>query len=278
MTTRRFVPPMLALTAAIAVGLLSSTVADSGEVKAERPIKALLVTGGGYHDYEQQKKIMTEGVSARANVVWTIHHDTSKQDNHKMPFYENPNWADGYDIVVHNECFAAVTDPKYVENVLAPHRNGTPAIVVHCAMHTFRDLKSNEYREFLGVTTVRHGKQHPLDVKVMKPEHPIMQGFPSSWVTGNEELYQIDKVWPTTTVLAEAKAEDGNRKENAVMWVNTYGKGKVFGTTIAHGNRTMADGVYLDTFTRGLLWATDKLEQDGKPKPGYGPSTAAKAE
>ncbi len=35
----------------------------------------------------------------------------------------------------------------------------------------------------------------------------------------------------------------------------------------------MADGVYLDLFTRGLLWATDKLDEDGKPKPGYGPVT-----
>ena len=274
MTTRRFAKSLLALAASIAAGLLISPVADSGEARQAMPIKALLVTGGGYHDYNHQKTILTEGVSARANVQWTIHHDSSTQDNHKMPFFENPNWADGYDIVVHNECFAAVTDPDYVAKVLAPHKNGTPGIVVHCAMHTFRDMKSDEWREFLGVSTFRHGRQHPLDVKVLQADHPIMKGFPSSWITGNEELYRIEKLWPGTTPLAEAKAEDGDKKVNAVIWVHPYGKGKVFGTTIAHGNRTMADGVYLDLFTRGLLWATDKLDDEGKPKAGYGPLAA----
>ena len=111
-------------------------------------------------------------------------------------------------------------------------------------MHTFRDLKSDEWREFLGVSTFRHGRQHPLDVKVTQPDHPIMKGFPSSWITANEELYRIEKVWPGTTILAEAKAEDGNKKvNNGVFWVHPYGeKGKVFGTTIAHNNKTMADG------------------------------------
>jgi hypothetical protein len=30
--------------------------------------------------------------------------------------------------------------------------------------------------------------------------------------------------------------------------------------------------VYLDLVTRGLLWACNKLDDDGKPKPGYGPA------
>jgi hypothetical protein len=32
----------------------------------------------------------------------------------------------------------------------------------------------------------------------------------------------------------------------------------------------MSDPVYLDLVTRGLLWACDKLDKDGKPKAGYG--------
>ena len=225
----RFARPLLALSAAVAAGLLMAPVARSQDAKAAgRPIKALLVTGGGYHDYKAQRDILTE--------------------------------------------------LDYIGRVLAPHKNGTPGIVVHCAMHTFRDLKSDEWREFLGVSTFRHGIQHPLDVKVVQPEHPIMKGFPSGWITAKEELYRIEKVWPGTTVLAEAKAEDGDKKVSAVMWAHDYGKAKVFGTTIAHNNKTMADGVYLDLFTRGVLWATDKIEADGKPKPGYGPVTTAKAE
>ncbi len=273
MTVRLFAKPLLALSAAIAFAMVALPVASAGETRETKPLRALLVTGGGYHDYNAQKKILPEGVTARANVEWTIVHETST-DNTRIPLYENPNWADGYDIVVHNECYADITDPAYIGRILAAHKNGTPAIVVHCAMHTFRALKTDEYREFLGVGTVRHGRQHPLEVKNLQPDNPIMKGFPTTWTTGNEELYWIEKVWPDVTVLAEAKAIDNNNKDNAVIWTHTYGKGRVFGTTIAHNNKTMSDTVYLDMFTRGLLWACDKLDADGKPKEGYGPSKA----
>jgi type 1 glutamine amidotransferase len=273
MTVRRPARPLLALSAAIGLALSFAPAAFAGEAQAARPLRGLLVTGGGYHDYKSQENILTEGVSARTRIEWTIVRETSMSNGHRIPLYENPNWADGYDVVVHNECYADVTDPAYIGKILDAHKKGTPAIVVHCAMHTYRSLKSDEYREFLGVSTFRHGKQHPLDVKTLQPEHPIMKGFPTSWVTGNEELDWIEKVWPGTTALAQAKAEE-NKKDNAVIWVHNYGKGKVFGTTLAHNNKTMSDPVYLDMFTRGLLWACDKLEEDGKPKAGFGPSAA----
>jgi type 1 glutamine amidotransferase len=55
-----------------------------------------------------------------------------------------------------------------------------------------------------------------------------------------------------------------------VIWVNTYGKGKVFGTTLGHNNSTMEAPEFLDLVARGLLWACGKLDANGKPLPGYG--------
>ena len=49
------------------------------------------------------------------------------------------------------------------------------------------------------------------------------------------------------------------------------GKTKVFATTLGHNNETVADARYLDLVTRGLLWATGHLAEDGKPAPGYEP-------
>jgi uncharacterized protein len=242
-----------------------------------KPLRALYITGGCCHDYNNQKQIIPEGVSARANVTWTIVQEGGSGTKHKVSIYEKPNWADEYDIIVHNECFADVDEAEFVEKVLAAHRNGKPAIVIHCTMHTFRSLKSNDWREFLGVTSTHHGPQHPLDVKNLKSEHPIMKTFPAVWTTGNEELYAIDKVWPTATPLATAadKKKDATGawvetpKQNAVVWINTYGKGRVFGTTLAHNNKTMQTEVYLDMLTRGLLWACDKLDDKGNPKAGF---------
>jgi hypothetical protein len=58
--TARGVPPMLMLakrfSALFLVLLISGAALADGPV---RPIRALLVTGGGWHDFETQKKIIT---------------------------------------------------------------------------------------------------------------------------------------------------------------------------------------------------------------------------
>jgi type 1 glutamine amidotransferase len=257
----------LALTLLVGIASRPATAADES-AGSTRPLRALLITGGCCHDYERQKQILSEGVSARAKVEWTVVHETSTAKDHRVSVYEKPDWAKGYDVIVHNECFSQITDLDFIGNVLAAHRNGTPAVVVHCTMHTFRALTTDQWREFLGVTSPKHGPQQPLDVKNLAPNDPIMKDFPLEWKTGKEELYAIEKVWPDTEVLAQAYALD-NKRDHPVIWKHTYGKGRVFGTTIAHSNVTMSDPIYLDMFTRGLLWACGKLDADGKPDPAY---------
>jgi type 1 glutamine amidotransferase len=278
MTTRRLLLRRLLAAGALTLATLTlsliadpsprAAAADENEGKA-RPLRALMITGGCCHDYERQKDILSKGISARARVEWTVVHEKSTEKNHRVPVYEKPDWAKGYDVIVHNECYSQITDKAFIENVVAPTRNGTPTLVIHCTMHTFRALETDEWREFLGVTSPRHGPQQPLDVKNLAPNDPIMKDFPLEWKTGKEELYHIEKVWPETEVLAQAYALD-NKRDHGVIWKHRYGKGRVFGTTIAHSNVTMSDPVYLDMLTRGLLWACDLLDDQGKPKPGYG--------
>ena len=257
------VPTLIMLALAVGPAAPPATAADP-----PRPIRALLISGGCCHDYKAQDKIIPEGVSARARVEWTVVQEGGTSSDHKVSLYEIPGWADHYDVVVHNECFGAVGDKAFIEKAIAPHKQGVPAVVIHCSMHNFRELKSDEWREFLGVTTRAHGPQQPLEVKNLMPEHPVMKGFPAVWTTGKEELYAILKVWPGTTTLAQAYALD-NKKDHPVIWTHETDKSRVFGTTIAHNNATMSDPVYLDMLTRGLLWSCNKLDDDGKPKPGY---------
>lgn len=266
--------PLLVTAMLLGSLILTSLAADT------KPLRALYITGGCCHDYPQQKDIIPQGISARVNVQWTVIQaggKGTKFNDIEHSHYQNPDWAKGYDIVVHNECFAGDADPTYIEKVLAPHRAGLPAMVLHCTMHTFRDYKPDTFREFLGVKTTHHGPQHPLDVIVVRAGHPIMKGFPADWKTGNEELYFIDQLFPNTLTLATAhdkkKGPDGawvvQPKDHTLIWVNTYGRGRVFGTTLAHANKTFSDPVCLDLLSRGLLWACDKLDDDGKAKPGY---------
>ncbi|MBL9080789.1 MAG: ThuA domain-containing protein [Planctomycetales bacterium] len=262
--TRRF---LFALT----VGLFASTVAGQYAVAAEpaKPIRALMVTGGCCHDYEAQKIILSEGISARANVEWTIVHE-GKTRTDRVSIYEKADWAKGYDVVLHNECYGAIEDVPYVERIAKPHFDGVPAVMLHCSAHSYRAAKTDEWRQAVGQTSMSHEKNRDLTIKVVAGEHPIMRGFPDNWLDPADELYKNEKLWPNFVPLAKAYGED-TKRDHFVIWTNTYGKGKVFGTTLGHNNGTMRDPVYLDLVTRGLLWACDKLDAEGKPVVGYGP-------
>jgi uncharacterized protein len=254
----------------IILGLFLVIAASAFAAEKARPLKALLVTGGCCHDYTAQKKIIPEGVSARANVEWTIVHEGEERD-HKISIYSNPDWAKGYDVIVHNECYGHVTDVAFVEQIAAPHKAGLPAVFLHCSSHSYRQAETDEWRQAIGIKSMSHEKRRDLVVKSLGTKHPVMVGFPETWNNPEDELYKNEKVWPTVTPLAMAYGQD-TKKDHVVIWVNTYGKGRSFTTTLGHTNGTMASPVYLDLVARGLLWACDKLTDAGQPKRGYGPA------
>jgi uncharacterized protein len=224
---------------------------------ADRPVRALLVTGGCCHNYKFQAQALTEGIGKSLKVDWTVVNEGGTGTRAEIPLYDNPDWAKGFDVVVHNECFADTTSEEYIRKITRAHHAGVPAVVVHCAMHTYRGAQIDDWREFLGVTSKHHDHMSRYPVRIVAPEHPVMQGFKTDWVTAMDELYIVEKLWPNATALATSKSErDG--KEHAVAWVNTYGKARVFGTTYGHSDDTFRDPVFIDLLTRGFKWVLAK--------------------
>lgn len=249
---------------AIAVVCLFATSLQGAE-----PLKALLITGGCCHDYENQKRIISEGLSQRANITWTIVHEGGDQRDFEVPLYRDANWASGYDVIVHNECFGNVTDPEFVKGITNAHFKGVPGVFIHCSLHSYRNSgAADAWRELLGVTSTSHEKHRPLKVVRLDVQHPVLTGFPKEWNTPNGELYKIEKIWPNCTPLATAFGED-TQKDHTVIWVNTFGGTRMFGTSLGHHNETMNTDIWLDLVARGTLWATGKLADDGQPVKGY---------
>ena len=62
----------------------------------------------------------------------------------------------------------------------------------------------------------------------------------------------------------------GTEAKAVVAWTNLFGpnKTRIFSTSIGHNNETVADDRYLDLVTRGLLWATGRITDDGKVAEG----------
>jgi type 1 glutamine amidotransferase len=240
--------------------------------EAAQPIRALLVTGGPFHDYARQKDILSQGISARANVQWKIAYDADNGKDHLNPVFANPDWAKGFDVVVHDECCSGVKDLTLINRILEPHRRGLPAVVLHCGMHSFRSAgwpKSTPWFDFTGLASTGHGPQQPIAISFIDDKSPITKAL-KDWKTINEELYNnsAGKLLATAVPLArgtqKTKSKDGKEtiSDYVVVWTNTYnGKTKVFATTLGHNNATVADPRYLDLVTRGLLWSVGKLDE-----------------
>ncbi|MCE9606859.1 MAG: discoidin domain-containing protein [Planctomycetia bacterium] len=228
-----------------------------------KPLKALLIVGGCCHDYTFQKRIIADGVSARAHVEFTVVQDGGSSTDAKIKLYEDPEWAKGFDVILHDECFASVKEQEWMDKVLAPHKAGTPAVLLHCAMHCYRS-GTDEWFKFCGVHSTGHGPQEPISITNVDAAHPSLKATPE-WTTINEELYNNVKVFDSAHPLQKGKQhikqKDGTEKdvEAVVTWTNNYqDKTRVFATTLGHNSYTCADPRYLDMVTRGLLWACDK--------------------
>ena len=262
------------LAAALALILVPRPASAADEPK---PLKVLLITGGCCHDYAKQKDILKKGIEARANSVVDVIYVADGSTHPALPIYGHPDYAKGYDLVIHDECAADINDPAVVEGVLKPHRDGIPGVNLHCGMHCYRIGNPNDpvtlgtphgfWFEYLGLQSSGHGAQLPIAISFVDPDSPITKGL-ADWTTINEELYNNVKVFDGAHALARGKQ---GQTDFVVAWTNLYqGKTRVFSTTIGHNNQTVEDPRYLDLVTRGLLWACDKLGADGKPLPGYG--------
>lgn len=238
-------------------------------VRADGPLKGLLITGGCCHDYGNQSQIITQGISQRANIEWDVVHEGGEARDFKVSVYGEDDWAAGYDVIVHNECFGAVEDAEFVRSIADAHFQGVPAVFIHCALHSYRaaGMGADAWRELIGVTSRSHEGKRALEVRRME-EHPIMTDFPESWATPNGELYKIEHVWPNCTPLAQAYGVD-TEQDHVVVWTNTFGRARVFGTSLGHHNETMNNDVWLGMVSRGLLWACEKLDENGAPLEGY---------
>ncbi len=237
--------------------LVFSLLLIAGVTAAPAPIRALLITGGCCHDYDLQAKALTEGSQKFGHFTWTVVNEGGKGTRGQIPLYDNPDWAKPYDVIVHNECFADTTDVAYIRKITAAHKAGKPAIVIHCAMHSYRAATVDDWREFLGVTSRRHDHQSKYPVKAVATQHPALRGFPAVWTSPMDELYILEKLWPKTTSLATSVSEK-DQSVQTVIWTNDYHGTRIFGTTFGHSNDTWKDPVFITLLSRGLLWAAGR--------------------
>ncbi len=109
-------------------------------------------------------------------------------------------------------------------------------------------------------TTVPDGDRQTavpfINVKITRPEHPIVHGLKSGFKTA-DAVYRGMTVLSGAEVLATAArdATIGAGKDAPVLLTAEFGDGRVFCTGLGNDLAAMQEKVFIATFARGTEWA-----------------------
>jgi type 1 glutamine amidotransferase len=112
----------------------------------------------------------------------------------------------------------------------------------------------------------QHGARQPFLVTIRDSNHPVTKGLPKTWMHQGDELYaSLRGPGEHMTVLATAHSDPDNHgtgRDEPQLMVLSYGKGRVFHTTMGHDINALSCVGFITTFQRGTEWAaTGKVTQ-----------------
>ena len=103
-----------------------------------------------------------------------------------------------------------------------------------------------------------HGRRTPYLVTV-RASNAITDGLPKLWMHQGDELYaHLRGPGKNVTVLATAYSDpsnNGSGHDEPVLMAISYGRGRVFHTTMGHDINALSSVDFVVTFQRGTEWA-----------------------
>jgi len=243
------------------------------------PMKRLLIVGEekGYRHEAVSHAMATIERLGRETGLWatTIRTDTEALTKKKLEY--NAKNLNDFDAVMFYTGGELEMNAEQKAALLSfVHDDGKGFIGVHSATITFTDWP--EYGEMIG----GFFDEHPwgtfdAPIVVEDPAFPGMQQWPKSFAW-KDEIYQLkdfsrDKV-RVLMRLDAGKLDLSNprvhRKDRdfAVTWARTYGKGRIFYSTLGHVEQNWDDPKMQKMYVEAIKWAMGLVEADATPRPG----------
>lgn len=145
-------------------------------------------------------------------------------------------------------------DPSTKEAIFSKVNQGMPMLIYHpSTWYNWKDWP--EYnRQLVAGGSRSHEKLQEFEVRVVKPNHPIMQGVPANFrITDELYRWEQDPAGPSIEVLAIGKGLESG-KEYPVVWVVKHNKARIIGNTLGHDERAHDLPPYQTILNNSLQW------------------------
>lgn len=264
--------------------------------KEKHAYNALIITGQNNHNWQASSPILKQLLD-QTKLFTTNIIETPAQGKDMNVF--NPDFSK-YDVVVldyNGDLWPEKIKVAFVDYV----KNGGGVVVYHAADNAFSGWK--EYNEMIGLggwggrtekngpyvyfkngkqvfdsapgSGGSHGARHEFIVQIRNTEHPITKGLPVKWLHAEDELYsQLRGPAKNMEILATAYADTakgGTGRDEPVLSIISYGKGRIFHTTIGHSGNgdkkfpALECAGFITTFQRGTEWAASGVVTQNIP-------------
>ena len=258
--------------------MLAVTLHGSLCAQAAGPKKRLLVIGeekGYRHEAVSHAMATIERLGTQTGLWETfIRTDTEPLTKKKLE-YNARNLNDFDAVLFYTGGTLEMDDQQKADFLAFVHDDGKGFIGVHSAAIT--NTKWPEFIDMLGGVFDEHPwNVFPAPILVEDAKFPGMNAFPAAF-TLDDEIYQVknfsrDKV-RVLMRLDAGKLDLTNPKVHradadfAVSWARSYGKGRVFYSTLGHVPSNWDKPEVQQMYTEAIKWALGLTAADATPRP-----------
>jgi type 1 glutamine amidotransferase len=232
----------------------------SANASQSAPVKVLVITGDHGHAWKDTTRVLSEVLGAGGHFKVDVTTTPSKD-------LTDDNLAK-YDVLLLNykDTANGLAETRWSDAnkqaFLKAVREGKGLVVCHHASSAFTKPNWDEFEKAVAGgwrAQGNHGPKHVFSVKKTDAKHPISEGLPAQFEHKIDELYQNSMILPGSVVLATAYSDPskprGTGKDEPVIWVGSFGKGRVYENALGHDAEAMGDPKYQEWLRRGVTWA-----------------------
>ena len=227
---------------------------------ASGPLRVLVLSGGGFHDFAGNLKTLVEHMPVPADTHWTflpLGDDSSDGVSKALRLrqLEALELPGEHDVILAYTQGELGLSPTAKDKLLAFVRGGGGFVGLHCAADSHPGWDA--YVEMLGGRFESHPPYGEVTVRLTPSAatHPVTRGLPDRWVLQDEFYHLQDLHLDDATLLMTGISGAGGEEKRPVTWAKPYGEGRVVYTILGHGPDAERDARVQQLVAQALLWA-----------------------